>query len=250
MRILLTGANGVVGTELAMKLRDQGYLVVPVIRCSSTGKYLLSQSDIGGSDLVIHAGLPGHPRTLKKRREYITNTNELFEKVRIANRPLIFISSHSSRANNPSQYSRDKHFLEKKALDNNLSILRIGVFLATVDLRQSLVVRFLKLFGTPELVISSKNLPSTNSVNIVSSIQLILSHDHKVWNCFSSLSSKFSIEEREVEKTIDSFLLAVNFVDFNQNKLMIYVVNLLNKLTFSFTDPIINLMYDLRHYAK
>lgn len=250
MKILLTGAGGVVGTDLAIKLRNRNHTVVPVIRCSLTGKYLVSQSDLQSSDLVIHAGQPGHPRTLKKRSEYMSNTNDLFKKASLAHTSLIFISSHSSRVSNPSQYSRDKHSLEKRAIENNFSVLRIGVFLAAANLKQSLIVRCLKFFGSSISEILLENLPSTNSENIVSSIQLIQFHDHKLWDCFTNLSSKLSLEGKEVTFTIGPCLRAVSFVDFNQNKWLLNYVDLLNNLTFSFIDPLLNLLYDYRHHVK
>jgi hypothetical protein len=250
VRILLTGASGVVATELAKKLRESNCIVVPLIRCSSTGKYLLNQNDLASIDLIIHAGLPGHPRTLKKRKDYISNTIDLFQTAKLSQTNLLFISSHSSRASNPTQYSRDKNLLERMALANNFSVLRIGVFVVSDDLKKSLVIRWLKLFGSSIVKYFLEILPSTNSENILSSIKLIRFHDHKIWDCFTLLSSKMASEGKEEILTISPCLRAINVVDFNQKKWLVSYVDLLNKLTFSFIDPLLNLLYDFKYYVK
>jgi hypothetical protein len=250
VNIFLTGASGVVGTDLTIVLESKNHKVVPLLRCSSSGKYLVSQDDLQSMDLIIHAGVPSHPRTLKKRREYFSNSIELFEKVRMANASLIFISSHSSRVGNFSQYSRDKHFLEKTVLEKGFSVLRIGVFVSSGDSKHSLVVRFVNVFGSSVLLSYFQNLPTTNSENIASSIQAMHNHEHKFWNCFSVLNTKPSLEGNEISLVNSNNLRAVNFVDFNQKQWLIKFVNLLNKLTCSLIDPLLNLLYDLRHYAK
>jgi hypothetical protein len=250
VNILLTGASGVVGTDLTILLESKNHKVIPMLRCSSSGKYLVSQDDLQSTDLVIHAGVPSHPRISKKRKEYFSNSIELLEKVRKANASLIFISSHSSRVDNFSQYSRDKHFLEKQVLEMGFSVLRIGVFASSDDLKPSLVVRFVNFFGSSVLHNYFQNLPTTNSENIASSVQAIHNHEHKFWNCFSVLNSKHFLEGNEVSILNSNCLRAVNFIEFNQKQWLINFVNLLNKLTFSLIDPLINLLYDLKHYAK
>lgn len=250
MRILLTGASGVVGTDLARKFRESNFTVVPLIRCSGTGKYLLFQNNLQSFDLIIHAGLPGHPRTRKKRREYISNTIELYQAARLSRTHLIFISSHSSRSSNPTQYSRDKHQLEKLALEYGFSVLRIGVFAASDDLKQSLLTRWLKIFGSIIFDYVLGIFPSTNSDNIQNSIRLIQFHDHKIWECFTTLRPEVVFERKEETITSRQYLRAINFVEFNQNKCVLYLIDLVNKLTFSFIDPILNILYDLRYYVK
>jgi hypothetical protein len=249
VRILLTGASGIVGTDLAKKLRESNFTVVPLTRCSLTGKYLLFQNDLQSIDLIVHAGLPDHPRTRKKRREYISNTLELFQMAKLSQTHLLFISSHSSRADNPTQYSRDKNQLEKVALEYSFSVLRIGIFAVSDNFKQSLVIRWLKIFGSSTLKYVLEILPSTNSENIQNSIKLIQFHDHKIWECFTTLRTKVASEGKD-ETTISPYLRAINIGDFNQKKWLVNFIDLVNNLTFSFIDPILNLLYDLRYYAK
>jgi hypothetical protein len=250
VNIFLTGASGVVGTDLTFVLERKNHTVIPLLRCSSSGKYLISKDYLKRMDLVIHAGVPNHPRTLKKRREYFSNSIELFEKVKMANANLIFVSSHSSRVCNLSQYSRDKHILEKKVLEKGFSVLRIGVFMSSVDSKNSLVVRFVNFFGSSILLNYFQNLPTTNSEIIASSIEALNNHENKFWNCFSVLKTKRSLKGNEISLVNTNSLRAVNFVDFNQKLWLIKFVNLLNKLTFSLIDPLLNLLYDLKHYVK
>jgi len=249
-KIYISGAGGVVGTELKTKLAQKGFQVFPINRSGISGDYLLNDFDFSDGDLIIHAGIPFHPRTPKKRADYNSNSKALFKYANDKGIDLIFISSHSSREDNPSQYSRDKSYLEKLAMEQNCSVLRIGVFHSSQNAKQSLVVRAVNLFNLSFLKRLFDNLPVTQAQEIIESIEDITGSDHKIWNCYSFSHSSTGEKDSALIKIYNLKPTPTDVSEHGKRKTLLAFVNIINLLTHSFLDPIVNFASDLRYYAK
>jgi hypothetical protein len=220
------------------------------MREGTTHQYKLDTRHFTESDLVIHAGIPSHPRTPKKRREYIRNSIELFDFARELGANLVFISSHSARSNNPSQYSRDKLYLEEIALDYNFSVVRLGIFSSSVSRKHSLILKFLEFMRFSRLQRISENLPRSCSEELQICLDLISGDSGGRWNCYSFPNNSVEVEIHEVNKNVPYRISPENAGTYFPKRSGTHVVSFVNAMTFSFSDPVFNLMSDLKYYGK
>lgn len=248
--IYLTGARGFVGSDLTLNFIAKGFQVTPIGRSQVTGKYLLNASEVLPADTIIHAGIPSHPRTKKKRTEYFSNTKELFALAKESKANLIFISTHSCRCNNPSQYSRDKFELECLALESNGSVLRIGIYHSSQDSKNSSILRVVGLFKTPTISHLFDNIPKTRFDSIFHSLRAIQLEPNRILSCYETEIPRANENSSSSPDFCNSHHIYLEQFAYRKKSFSFCLVKIANFLTNSFADPFINLAYDLKHYAK
>jgi len=113
MRVLISGASGLVGTEVAKQLREQGHTAVALVRRIATSPHEIEWNPANGSlpldaleDIDAVVNLAGAttgklPWTTKYKKEIIQSrldsTRTLVDAMRIAkNKPSVFISGSAS----------------------------------------------------------------------------------------------------------------------------------------------------------
>ncbi len=248
--ILLTGSSGVVGTDISLYLAQMGFRIRPLIRSGENNRYHFDDIHKEDNYVVIHAGVPFHPRSSRKRKQYFLNTLELFESARHRDFKLIFVSSQSSRSDNPSFYSRDKKVLEQAALSKGFRVIRLGVYLPTLTAKKALVTKCVEKLNVGGINRAFRCIPSTNSKQFADAIIESLNDWNKPHDEIDYVLSAF--EEKQVKNHADSISNRLNsrYGRTNSSHDTFKIVTILNFATYGLIDPIINLMYDLRYYAK
>jgi hypothetical protein len=248
--IWITGSNGVVGSSVYKDLNNLGLTVIPIQRQKKKNSYILKNEFHSKRGLVIHCGVPSHPRTRRKRRKYLENTIMLFDWAAKNNFELIFFSSHSSRSNNGSLYSRDKRMYELLAISMGFKVIRLGIFIGpkpsyinkTLNLLQKFRLTFLqKLLGS---------IPVCQSENVLQSLSKMTCSNNKIWGWTKSSSTAVELDITEIQTGANT-TTRKNIYSYDEKKSWrIRLGDLICFLTFGFADPFINLGYDLKYYAK
>lgn len=104
--VTVTGANGFLGRNLSLRLRERGFDSIPVLRETSAAEL---QAAIGRSDAVIHlaaANRPDDPADFMRiNRDFTASLAEAI--ARAGRRPLVIVAS-SVRAAGEDEYGRSK----------------------------------------------------------------------------------------------------------------------------------------------
>lgn len=140
-KVLVTGANGYIGSHMLTKLISSSYEVVALVRnpaCMSVRKgvsvysYQLD-SDVSlemfkGVSAVIHLATFTGDRDIEKQKTEIKAINNLMVAASQAQvEKFIFISSQSAKPDAPTFYGRDKWLLEQEVENHGGIIVRPGL---------------------------------------------------------------------------------------------------------------------------
>ena len=114
-RIAVTGANGFLGTNLVLRLSEEGHDVRPITRGSDLEQ---AEAELAGADVIFHVAGANRPEDeteyLRSNRDYSAWVAEAV--VEGGRNPLI-VHSSSAKAVDDSDYGRSKRAGEKILFD-------------------------------------------------------------------------------------------------------------------------------------
>lgn len=249
-KIRITGSNGVVGSFIYGELKSLGLSVFPIKRQKEDNSYILDDGFDSKSELIIHCGVPSHPRTRKKRMMYLENTIRLFDWAAKNDFELIFVSSHSSRSSNYSLYSQDKGIFEELAISMGFRVLKLGVFIGPKVSRINVTLDFLREISVPFIQSSLRNIPTSQSKYLLTSLVNLTNSNYKMWGWVKGSTFGVALEDVEIQKVTNGVTRRTLGNYKEKKSWRIRLVNLSCFLTFGLADPFINLGYDVKYYAK
>jgi UDP-2-acetamido-2,6-beta-L-arabino-hexul-4-ose reductase len=113
--IVVTGANGFIGTNLVLRLEEQGHKVRPITRDTPTDD---AEADLAQADAIFHLAGANRPREdseyLRVNRDYAAWAAGVIAQA--GRKPLVAYSS-STKALDDSEYGRSKRAGEQALLD-------------------------------------------------------------------------------------------------------------------------------------
>ena len=129
MRIVLTGARGLVGSHLDVLLREQGHTVVPLLRPAFHLGREIPADALRGADALIHCAYDFQPHGEPTVREAnVEGSLKLFEAARQAGVPRrVFVSSIAAFEGCRSVYGRCKLEVEQAVLRDGGIVVRPGL---------------------------------------------------------------------------------------------------------------------------
>jgi nucleoside-diphosphate-sugar epimerase len=119
MKIIVTGARGLIGRALSASLRENGHDVVPL---SLRANFIPKKS----ADVAFHLA---HDHRRENTAALIAWYTNLEDAWRIHVGRQIYVSSYSARADAQSVYGRTKYSIERQFVQNGHSIIRPGLVL-------------------------------------------------------------------------------------------------------------------------
>lgn len=113
-RIAITGADGFIGRNLAVRLGELGDEVLPITRATAPGDW---RGAVAGSDAVVHLAGANRPADPAEFMDVNSGTAELLaQAVAASGRPIPVIYASSAKAVEDSAYGRSKRAGEDRLL--------------------------------------------------------------------------------------------------------------------------------------